>query len=113
MNYYQVKKKSKKLAFLGDMLELGDKSKKFHKDLSSQINKSDIDKIFVYGKHIKETFKYLVKRKKGRIFNSFDEANNHFSNIINNNDLLMIKGSNATGLNKFTENIKKEKFNVI
>ncbi len=95
------------------MLELGDKSKKFHKDLSSQINKSDIDKIFVYGKHIKETFKYLVKRKKGRIFNSFDEANNHFSNIINNNDLLMIKGSNATGLNKFTENIKKEKFNVI
>ena len=107
MNYYQVKKKSKKLAFLGDMLELGDKSKKFHKDLSSQINKSDIDKIFVYGKHIKETFKSISRSKKGKIFTNLKEVHDHFSNIINNNDLLMVKGSNATGLSQFSKNIKK------
>ena len=27
--------------------------------------------------------------------------------IINNNDLLMVKGSNATGLNRFSKNIKR------
>jgi len=32
---------------------------------------------------------------------------------INNNDLLMIKGSNATGLSKFSKNIKKELVSVI
>ena len=53
--------------------------------------------------------KYLLKRKKGRIFNSFEDANSHFKKIVNNNDLLMVKGSNATGLNKFTKNIKKGK----
>ena len=43
----------KKIAFLGDMLELGKKSRKFHRELSKVINKSDIDKVFVYGKYIK------------------------------------------------------------
>ena len=113
MKHYKIKKNSKKLAFLGDMLELGEKSKKLHKDLSITINKSDIDKVFVYGKHIKETVKHLLKRKKGRIFNNFKEANDYLSKIINNNDLLMVKGSNATGLNKFTKNIKKGKISVI
>ena len=108
MNYYKKKKNSRKIVFLGDMLELGEKSKKFHMELAPIINKSDIDEVFVYGKYIRETFKFLLKSKKGKIFNNFKEANNHFSKIINNNDLLMIKGSNATGLNRFSKNIKKE-----
>ncbi len=113
MNYYKKKVNSKKLVFLGDMLELGKKSKKFHKELSSTINKSDIDKVFVYGKFIRETFKFLMKNKKGKVFNSLNEAYNYFKKNINNNDLLMIKGSNATGLSKFSKNIKKELVSVI
>ena len=89
------------------MLELGKKTKKFHKELSGIINKSDIDKVFVYGKHIKETFKNLHNYKKGKVFNNLSEAYYYFSKFINNNDLLMIKGSNATGLNKFSKNIKQ------
>ena len=107
MNNYKTKTKSKKIAFLGDMLELGKKSKKFHKELSGIINESDIDKVFVYGKYIRETFKNLTKYKKGKIFSNLKEANMYLSNIINNNDLLMIKGSNATGLNQFSKNIKR------
>ena len=50
----------------------------------------------------------LLKYKKGKVFNNLNEAHHHFSKFINNNDLLMIKGSNATGLNQFSKNIKKE-----
>ena len=64
MSHYQRKNIAKKLVFLGDMLELGKKSKKFHKELSILINKSDIDKVFVCGKHIKQTFNYLSSKKK-------------------------------------------------
>ena len=35
------------------------------------------------------------------------EAYDYFSKILHNNDLLMVKGSNATGLNQFSKNIKK------
>ena len=113
INYYKKRFNSKKLVFLGDMLELGKKSKNLHRELSSVINRSDIDKVFVYGKHIKETFNLLSLSKKGRIFNNLNEAYSHFNKIIHNNDLLMIKGSNATGLNKFSNNIKKESTSAI
>ena len=107
------KNKGRKLVFLGDMLELGKKSKKFHKILSNTINKSDIDKVFVYGKYIRETFNSLNKKKRGKTFNNLREAYNYFGKIIHNNDLLMIKGSNATGLNQFSKSIKKEQSSVI
>jgi len=107
MNFYKRKNFSKKLVFLGDMLELGKKSKKFHIELSKLINKSDIDKVFVYCKYIKDTFNYLNKNKKGKVFNNLEEAYYYFKENIRNNDLLMIKGSNATGLNQFSKNIKK------
>ena len=43
----------------------------------------------------------MTKNKKGKIFKKIDEAYDHFSKILHNNDILMVKGSNATGLNKF------------
>ena len=38
MNYYNGNKNHRKLAFLGDMLELGKRSKKIHRELSNIIN---------------------------------------------------------------------------
>ena len=113
ISHYKVKNTSKKIAFLGDMLELGNKSKKLHKELSKVVNESDLDKVFVYGKHIRETYRHILKHKKGKIFNNLIEAHDYFRKFINNNDLLMIKGSNATGLNQFSKNIKREKINAI
>ena len=107
MYNYKRENKGKKIIFLGDMLELGKKSKKFHKYLSKIINKTDIDKVFVCGKYIRETFKFLSNDKKGKIFKNIDEAYNYFKKIVHNNDLLMVKGSNATGLHKFSKNIKR------
>ncbi len=110
---FKRNKNEKKLAFLGDMLELGKKSKKFHKELSKVINKSDIDKVYVYGNHIKETFNLLSKNKKGQKFQNLDQAYNYLGKIIKNDDLLMVKGSNATGLNQFSKNIKRGYSSVI
>ncbi len=113
MSQHNANKKSRKLVFLGDMLELGKKSKRFHRDISTTINQSDVDKVFICGKHIKETFKYLSASKKGKIFKNLNEAYNNFGKILHNNDLLMVKGSNATGLNKFSQNIKKGQISAI
>lgn len=107
MNYYNGNKNHRKIVFLGDMLELGKKSKKLHRALSVVINRSDIYKVFVYGKHIKETFNYLSTNKKGQVFKNLKDAYYHFGKILHNHDLLMVKGSNATGLNQFSKNIKK------
>ena len=99
-NFSEIKKnESKKYLFLGDMLELGDKSEFYHKELSRLINNSDIDKVFIKGEKTLFTFKNLKKEKRGNIFQCNQDIDLILKNIIAKNDYLMIKGSNATGLN--------------
>ena len=81
------------------MLELGRRSEDYHKDLSKVINNSNIDKVFIKGEKSLFTYKNLHKSKQGNILQNKDDIDLILSNIITNNDYLMIKGSNATGLN--------------
>ena len=87
------------------MLELGVKSNYYHKKLSKVINNSDIDKFFVYGNKILNTYKYTKQIKQGNILQYPSDFDEIFSKIIKKNDYLMIKASNATGLNKISKNI--------
>ena len=81
------------------MLELGKKSNIYHNDISKLINRSDIDKVFITGSKTFFTYKSLKKEKQGNIFQCNQDVDLILKNIISNNDYLMIKGSNATGLN--------------
>ena len=113
-NFDMIKvKNSKKHLILGDMLELGKHSKKLHIEVSKSINKTSISNVNVIGKHIKETYKNLNNTKKGLILKKRSQIINLIKNSINNNDYLMIKGSNSTGLNKLTNDIKMGKINAL
>ena len=104
---------SRKHMVLGDMLELGKLSKKLHIEVSKVINNTSINKVNIIGKYIKETYKNLNKNKKGIILKNNSQIIDLIKNNINNNDYLMIKGSNSTGLNKLTNVIKKGKINAL
>ena len=99
-------KNSKKYLLLGDMLELGKYSRKLHESISSIINKTKIDKVFVKGRDILSMFNSISKSKKGRILKNNSEIIELIKNHFNNNDYLMIKASNATGFNKIVNSIK-------
>ena len=49
----------------------------------------------------------LNKSKRGNIFQNDDDIDLTLENIISNNDYLMIKGSNATGLNILSKKMIK------
>ena len=104
---------SKKYLILGDMLELGVHSKKLHLEISSIINKSSINHVNVIGRHIVETYKNINNNKKGLILKNKSQIIDLIKNSINNNDYLMIKGSNSTGLNKLTNALKARKINAL
>ncbi len=111
-NFNNIKNNNKYL-ILGDMLELGKFSKILHKKVSKIINKTSIKKVYVTGKYIKETFYGISRKKRGRILRNKDEIYELIKNDLNNNDHLMIKASNSTGLNEITSNIKKGKLYAI
>ena len=103
-NFSNIKRKhEKKFLLLGDMLELGKESDNYHKNLPRFINRSDIDKLFVYGKNAFKVYQKTYKSKQGNILQNLNDFDEIFSNIINKNDYLMIKGSNATGLNRLSK----------
>ncbi len=109
MNYEGSKKyqkKSKKYLLLGDMLELGNYSKKLHESIAPIINKTKIDKVFVKGNKVISIFKKLTKSKKGKILRNKSEIIKLITNDLNNNDYLMIKASLATGFNDIVKDLK-------
>jgi len=107
INYDKIdSKKKKKYLLLGDMLELGKYSKKLHKSIVPVINKTKIDKVYVKGKKISNIFNKILKSKKGKILNNRSQIVELIKNDLNNNDYLMIKASNATGLNRIIKEIK-------
>jgi len=104
INFSKIKRKNeKKFLLLGDMLELGKKSETYHKNLAHFINLSDIDKLFVFGDNAFKTYQKTYKAKQGNILQDLNDFDEIFSDIINKDDYLMIKGSNATGLNKLSK----------
>ncbi|MDB9979157.1 bifunctional UDP-N-acetylmuramoyl-L-alanyl-D-glutamate--2,6-diaminopimelate ligase MurE/UDP-N-acetylmuramoyl-tripeptide--D-alanyl-D-alanine ligase MurF [Candidatus Pelagibacter sp.] len=104
---------SKKKIILGDMLELGNYSKKLHLEVGKEINKTSLKNINVVGKHILHTYKNLDKHRRGAILKDKSKIIDLIKNDLNNNDYLMIKGSNFTGLNNLVNKLKTGKFSAL
>ena len=103
-NFSEIQRKGKKKYFLfGDMLELGKNSHIYHKKISKLINKSDINKTFVFGNKAFETYKFLKKNKRGDVVKDLKSFKNKISKVLKNGDFLMIKGSNATKLHEVSK----------
>ena len=114
INFGDIKlKKNCKHALLGDMLELGTSSINHHISVAKIINKLDIDKVHIYGKNIKRTYENLNKTKKGIVFSNLSKIRELINISLNNNDYLMIKGSNSTGLFKQTQLLKLNRSNAL
>ncbi len=113
-NFDMIKVDSaKKYLILGDMMELGKYTKKLHVEIGKTINKTSLKNVNVIGEHVKWTFKNLNKVKRGIIIKKKSQIFDLIKNRLNNNDYLMIKGSNSTGLNSLTSQIKIGKIHAL
>ena len=99
--------KNKKILLLGDMLELGKFSKKLHRGVSGIINNSKVDKVFVFGKKMRQAFNKIKTQKKGRVLKSLKDVEDFINLEIKDKEYLMVKGSNSTGLNKLIRKYTK------
>ena len=108
LNYDKINsKKAKKFLLLGDMLELGNHSRKLHNSIVPIINKTNIDKVYVKGKYVSGIFNKISKSKKGKILNNKSQIIELIKKDLDNNDYLMIKASNATGFYKIIKEMKR------
>ena len=101
INFSLLKTNKKKIAILGDMLELGKMTKQFHQNLARDLNNSSIDIVHCIGKKIKDTYLRLNLLKKGQYFKDINQLKKNKKNIFKNNSIYLLKSSNSVGLNQF------------
>ena len=111
-NKLEVNNKKKYLV-LGDMLELGKHSKRLHIAMAKSINRILVNKVYVIGKDIKETFKRIHKDKKGSILKNDSQLSDLINDKLKDGDYLMIKGSNSTGLFNYVSKLKGRVINAL
>ena len=111
LNFLSQKQFSKrrKIIVIGDMLELGVKSKSFHQNIIPNLEKLRPFSVITVGIFTKVIHDKLNKKISSFHFNSYENVYNKLIELLKNRDLIMIKGSNSIQLNKVCAELKKEK----
>lgn len=104
--------KNRKIAILGDILELGSFSSHIHEKIGETVFKSNVDVLYCVGNHTKITAKKAKDLGVERVYHfvSNDELIPHLFNNIIKGDTIMLKGSNGMNLSMIVDKLK-EKYN--
>lgn len=98
---------NRKIAVLGDMLELGEYSTKLHEQVGNEVAKNKIDALITIGKHAQEIAEKAVGIKEIYTCDSNEKAIKVLQNIMQENDIILFKASNAMKLIEVVEEISK------
>ena len=104
---FDTKKSSRKIAILGDMLELGVKEKEFHRDIANNSIIYSIDTIHCVGSLMKELYLELPQEKKGLLVSNPSDLLSHILINVEDRDIYLIKGSNSIGLSFIANKLYK------
>ena len=92
------KKMSRRIAILGDMLELGINEKKIHREVSNNDNIKFFTTVHCVGFLMKELHSKLPKEQKGMLVSKPQEIISQILINAEDRDIYLIKGSNSIGL---------------
>ena len=108
LEYISSIKANRKIAVLGDVLELGEFSKEMHQKMGEEVINNNIDILITVGKEAK-TIANTVKNEKIEVY-SFDnnvDAINLLKELIQENDVILVKASNGMHFIEIVEEIKQ------
>jgi len=110
IEYLGNQKMKRKIALLGDMLELGEYSKQIHEMVGEEVCKNNIDILLTVG----EYSKYIASKSEEKglsrenifVCENNQEAINLLNKILKPNDIILVKASNGMKLGEVVEKIK-------
>ena len=97
---------SRRIAVLGDMLELGFSEIQEHVNISKFARLDKIDKVYCVGSRMKKLFDVLPYSKRGFWTETAEEMQHVLVNKLKNGDIIMIKGSFSMGMKTIVNKLK-------
>lgn len=101
----------KRIAVLGDMLELGEASASLHAGLADSLDPQVINEVYLYGNEMKCLADALQKKYDSQHLHYYDQDHmelmiNDLKNEIKPNDIVVLKGSHGMHLEKVVERLR-------
>ena len=110
IEYLGKQKNERKIAVLGDMLELGEFTEEMHKKVGEEVYKNNIDILLTvgeYSKYISNKVEELgLNTEKIFVCKNNQEAISILKNILKKDDMILVKASNSMKLGEIVEQIK-------
>lgn len=110
LEYIKSTDYKRKIAVLGDVLELGKFSKQMHEKMGEEVVKNNIDYLITVGKeadNIAQRAKILGMNKNNiYVYEQNNEAANKINEISKSGDVILIKASNGMHFDKIVDAIK-------
>ena len=100
---------SRRVAFLGDMLELGENEVMLHEEIISWPELADVDIIHTLGPLMYHLHKKLPSNIKGCHYESKNELISDLENILQEGDKVLVKSSKSIGLSSIVDAIRAMK----
>lgn len=94
--------RGRRIVILGDMMELGEKTSLYHRELGQFLRSSGVDRVLLTGDYVRETLKGFGNGKA--LF--FDDKNrliDHIKAYAEEGDVLLVKGSRAAKMDEIVE----------
>ena len=99
-------KTSRKIAVLGDMLELGDDENALHEDIFGRLQDANVDLVLTCGSRMKSLHDVLPESVNAGWFSDYEKCLAGLLNQVQDGDWVMVKGSNASGMGKLVAALK-------
>lgn len=103
---FQLSGDGRRIAVIGDMLELGENAEQLHAELQDPLVSAHFDLVYCVGPHMKALWKLLPDDIKGRWVETSDELKDELPGQLRKDDLIMIKGSLGTRMGPLVTAVK-------
>ena len=111
IEYLSALKDTRKIAVLGDMLELGEFSKELHAKVGVEVAKNNIDMLMCTGEESKQielsAIKNGMNKENVKHYNNIDEITEELKSILKETDTVLVKASNGMKFFEIVERLKE------
>ncbi|MDQ2080347.1 UDP-N-acetylmuramoylalanyl-D-glutamyl-2,6-diaminopimelate--D-alanyl-D-alanine ligase [Xanthobacteraceae bacterium Astr-EGSB] len=99
--------RGRRIAVLGDMLELGPAGRELHRDLAQAVIDNDVDLVFCAGPLMHELWQALPSERRGGYAQTAAALQGAVLSAVANGDVIMIKGSNGSRMGPIVKELAR------
>jgi UDP-N-acetylmuramoyl-tripeptide--D-alanyl-D-alanine ligase len=96
---------ARRVAVLGDMLELGDASECLHRELAEPLAAAKVDRVFLVGAAMAALHQALPESRRGGLWQSADAAIPALLHFLEPGDVVTVKGSRGVHVSRIVEQL--------